>query len=802
MSEKLKLAFVSPMPPEKSGISYYSQELIPFLKKYYEIEIIVDQKEISKSARELDCIFRSKEYFMENHKKYDRIIYQFGNSAYHKHMFDLLSKIPGVVTLHDFYISDVVAYLNATSYKDFLSQEIYASHGYDALIKVFKNKAKISDYPVNDFVFRNSKGIIVHSNFSKKLSIDWYGEQVNDFVKVVPHLEAVQENIAKTEARKKLNLPQDKVIICSFGYINENKQSKKIFEAWKKSYLAKDNLSMLFFVGAGAGEENNNVFFKNLKLETSLTLGQANITGWTSDEDYKLWMQAADIAIQLRTNSRGETSGAVLDCLSYGLPLIINANGSFKEIPESSAIVLDDNFTDDSLTEALHKLYEDKELLSALSKSSKEFIAKNNNPELIASLYNKEIENFYSLQFINSKNSFKKKQILVDISQLVVTDLKTGIQRVVKSFIKNLIENCPPGYNIRPVYISNGNPYKYANRFTLNLLGYNVLNNVHDDPVTYNEGDILFCPDHAQGIVAKSEPIYNSLKIKGVKIIYIIYDLLPIIASNFFPNESIDPFKNYFNVIVKKADAIIGISKTVANDIHSQILKNKPNRNSSLKIGWNHLGSDIDSSLPSRGIMPKVLLDLNNLKNKPTVLMVGTVEPRKGYDDALKACENLWKKNIDFNLVIIGKRGWMVDSLVKKINSHQKLNKNLFWYDNVSDEALEMFYKASGCLLMASRGEGFGLPIIEAAKYNKPIIARDIPVFKEVCGSSVKYFSNVENLSETIYDWIRRYQSHNYEYINQINLLTWKESVLNFIKMIRDENHPNWIYNLLYDNKL
>ena len=61
--------------------------------------------------------------------------------------------------------------------------------------------------------------------------------------------------------------------------------------------------------------------------------------------------------------------------------------------------------------------------------------------------------------------------------------------------------------------------------------------------------------------------------------------------------------------------------------------------------------------------------------------------------------------------------------------------------DRASDEYLEKIYVASSCLIAAAEGEGFGLPLIEAARHGLPIIARDIPVFREVAGEHVYYFA-------------------------------------------------------------
>jgi glycosyltransferase involved in cell wall biosynthesis len=67
-----------------------------------------------------------------------------------------------------------------------------------------------------------------------------------------------------------------------------------------------------------------------------------------------------------------------------------------------------------------------------------------------------------------------------------------------------------------------------------------------------------------------------------------------------------------------------------------------------------------------------------------------------------------------------------------------------------------VIYAASDCLLAASEVEGFGLPLIEAAQRGVPILARDIPVFREVAGAHASYFSGnrADELALAVQGWL------------------------------------------------
>ena len=259
----------------------------------------------------------------------------------------------------------------------------------------------------------------------------------------------------------------------------------------------------------------------------------------------------------------------------------------------------------------------------------------------------------------------------------------------------------------------------------------------------------------------------------------IIYDIL--FAKN--PSWWVENVSEIFNLwlknILEVSTGLICISESVANEVKEWINKNPPKRLALPEVMSFHLGADISSSLPSKGLPISASHVLELVGSKLSFLMVGTLEPRKGHMQTLEAFEKLWSEGNDIVLVIVGKEGWLVDTLIEKLKNHPELNKKLFWLAGISDEYLEKIYDASTCLIAASEGEGFGLPLIEAAQKKLPIIARDIPVFKEVAGKYAYYFSNSKEpyvLAKAIDEWIDLYKSNEYPKSDNMPWLTWKES--------------------------
>ena len=169
--------------------------------------------------------------------------------------------------------------------------------------------------------------------------------------------------------------------------------------------------------------------------------------------------------------------------------------------------------------------------------------------------------------------------------------------------------------------------------------------------------------------------------------------------------------------------------------------------------------------------------------------MVGTIEPRKRYDQVLEAFDLLWKEGVNANLVIVGKQGWLVKDLFKKMNSYAKKNTNFFWFESATDTVLDKIYQEADCLIAASAGEGFGLPLIEAANNNLPIIARNISVFKEVAGDNAFFFEGNKgnDLCLAIKKWINGYKLNQHPKPN-IKFLTWTESANHLKEVIIGDN--------------
>lgn len=378
---------------------------------------------------------------------------------------------------------------------------------------------------------------------------------------------------------------------------------------------------------------------------------------------------------------------------------------------------------------------------------------------------------------------YPRRQLLVDISELVQRDARTGIQRVVRSVLKEWLENPPEGFRVEPVYATRTEPYRYARRFVAQFIGAPT-EAVSDEPIDFAPGDVFFALDLQPQVQTAKRDFYQHLRQQGVTVKFMVYDLLCILQPEYFLPGAADGFSKWLKV-VGESDGAVCISKAVADELSNWMEGEGWKRLRPFVIDWSHLGADVGSSVPTCGLPADSDQVLAILKQRPSFLMVGTLEPRKGYTQVLDAFENLWKSGTDVNLVIVGKVGWAANSLEQKIRRHPELGSRLFWLDGISDEYLEMVYGASASLIAASYGEGFGLPLIEAAQHGLPIICRDIPVFREVCGAGAYYFKGpcAEDLIAAVGGWLRLYEAGRHPASTGIGWLAWGESARRFAEL-------------------
>ena len=377
------------------------------------------------------------------------------------------------------------------------------------------------------------------------------------------------------------------------------------------------------------------------------------------------------------------------------------------------------------------------------------------------------------------------RQLLVDISELCHIDAGTGIQRVTRSILAYLLKHPPEGYAVRPVYATSDRPgYRYAHRYLLKNYGFDD-GEGDDDAVDFASGDMFFGLDLQSCIVPQQGQALLKMHRHGVRLWFVVYDLIPIQFPQYVHEGNEEIHAEWLSVITR-FDGAMCISKAVADDLRAWVEENAPERVKSYDIRWFHLGSDIQNSVPTKGLPASADDTLAAMKKRPTFLMVSTVEPRKGYAQALSAFDELWKGGTDVNLAIVGREGWNVKRLAERLRCHPENGRRLFWLKGISDEYLEKAYDAASAVIMASEAEGFGLAVVEGARHNKPLILRDLPVFREIAGESAFYFDGLEphDLADAVRRWLSLDAQGKAPSSEGVERLTWAESARQLLQRL------------------
>lgn len=339
------------------------------------------------------------------------------------------------------------------------------------------------------------------------------------------------------------------------------------------------------------------------------------------------------------------------------------------------------------------------------------------------------------------KKSINRRALYVDLSIISRGDAGTGIQRVVRAIWQSLQQNENSIFEIIPVAGSSRGRYRKIPGDCLQNPLKRLPLPIWGRRISPTHGDVFLGLDLSTTAVTRNRSHLSRWRKDGATLVFTVYDLLPSQNPEWFTERVRKNFNNWLEFVTRKADLLICISRTVDRELTAWAECQNISKPRTAIIP---LGSSLKDDLHTIGIPADAEEHLIWARQGTCVLMVGTVEPRKGYDQALRAFETLWAEpqvNEDYRLLIVGKPGWKTDTLQRELRNHPEAGNRLRWIDNASDEYLEKLYGASWGILMASRGEGFGLPLIEAANYAKPILARDLAIFREISPPNVDFFS-------------------------------------------------------------
>lgn len=737
---------------------------------------------------------RSRAWFERHAHHFDHLVHHLGNSLFHTPTWDLLPRYGGTVVVHDLLIADLLWYLQRTAQRPHAwVQALYGSHGWPALVQARDEgiEPTVRRWPASLQLLQHADGLIFTSEFSRSWWMRLAGAGAagasglvppEPTASVIPLPQARLVEAQQAQARQRLQgllsrpLQPDEFVVGSFGAVDASKLHHRLIALWPSlaAQLRQQGAQpRLLLAGACADPA----------LQQAALQAGIDLTGHLSAEHFQAALQASDIAVQLRQSSRGESSGALLQAWAAGLPTIINRHGPMAQLPAEVALALPEVPSDQEILQAVCTLHAQPEQAAALRQAAFVHLQRHHEPAHVALLHAQAIEahqarsprqrqrhllQAWRSQACNPADSaFTLEQELqsrsqrvqalaaadpgpalrtlwVDITAIAQHDLHSGIQRVTRNLLRPLLERGVLGWRVEPVYLNHGR-YWVARSHTAALLSIPPALREGlpaDEPVAARSGDVFFGLDLVTDGVHQHEALLREWAAQGVRLAFMVHDLLPLSHPQWFPPAAVAHFQGWWATLARTANLLVCNSQATAQAVLQALLDSPCHARSGRPpvvqaIG---LGANLDpGARPASAAHAAALSAISGLEN--AVLVVGTIEPRKGVDTVVDAMEQLWAQGHRNPLVLVGRAGWMTQPLQERLRHHPEIGQRLHWLEQADDPTLAHLYGHSRLLVMASHAEGFGLPVVEALRAGLPVLARDLPVFREIAGPHANYWS-------------------------------------------------------------
>lgn len=371
----MKIAVFSPLHPIRSGISDYTELMLPSLQKHFEIDLYFDPR--YGPTNPLLCsdfqLFPFDPASFEP-SNYEAIVYHMGNYyPAHHFVYDALKKFPGIVVLHDFVLQGFYArrYEVEGHYREYegLEAKYYGEKGRQIAqtvaeritIPVWETEEAL-EFPLNEEILELATAVIVHSDFVKKRIQEKATKPVGKINQYAPHLRSFVREVARSE----WGVGNEHILISSCGFVNKNKRYDLIVSA-----IEELNDPRVAYVIAG---EDRGGLLKN-GLEDARS--RIQVQGYLSPEKMDSLIAASDLCINLRYPTMGESSASLLRQMTYGKATLVTNCGSYMEFPDYSVLKIDPDIDERAMVRrVLAALIEDRDFRQSIGREAAEFVQK------------------------------------------------------------------------------------------------------------------------------------------------------------------------------------------------------------------------------------------------------------------------------------------------------------------------------------------------------------------------------------------------------------------------------------------
>lgn len=273
-----------------------------------------------------------------------------------------------------------------------------------------------------------------------------------------------------------------------------------------------------------------------------------------------------------------------------------------------------------------------------------------------------------------------------------------------------------------------------------------------------NKPDVFFSPSHYG---PRFSPMQNAISIMDLS--YVHY-------SGLFNKSDLYQLTSWTRYSAKKANKIFTISLASKNDI----------------IREYKLPEDrVVVTYPG---VKKTLLMRKDKFNFDYILFVGTLQPRKNIVRLVDAFSRIAPKHPNLKLLIVGKKGWLYDEILKAPAKYN-VESDVKFLDFVEDSKMQNLYKDALCFVLPSLYEGFGLPVLEAMKSGCPVLLSDISSLPEAGGDAALYFKpedpqDIANKIDKVISDPKLRESMVKKGYSQVKKFSWEKTAKETLKVL------------------
>lgn len=375
-------------------------------------------------------------------------------------------------------------------------------------------------------------------------------------------------------------------------------------------------------------------------------------------------------------------------------------------------------------------------------------------------------------------------RLLVDVTRISRIQKVTGIPRVIVELCAGLGRICPNSEVSLVLFRATNNGKLIETQRAVLGQQANQRRAIDNREIRVAPGDIFLFPDVVgppDGPTAKEVKKLQSL---GAQVFFICYDLLPITYPHFFTKFARVIYRQWFEAVLE-SDGVLFISQASQAEFNRVSREQRASAPKKIRDGVMFLGS---SQPPAESVRKSSPRNLEG-RERFAFLMVGTLQPRKGYSAVLDAFDRLWMEGALHTLTIAGAPGWKTQALVARIKEHPEFGKKLQWWPDADDSSLWELYASSDALIANSVAEGFGLPLVEAAQLSLPIIATRIHPFVEIAGDHAFYIEPEDpaGVERAVREWCNRATQGTYPVSTGIRPRTWDEVAHEALQILLDQ---------------